>query len=548
LVFRASGDGAGRELWVTDGTVPGTLRLKDIRTGGGSSGPTDFTALPAGRLVFPASDGSRGTWLLVTDGTLAGTSLLQDIRPGRDSSTPFGFTALPDGRLVLSANNGSKGRELWVTDGTAAGTSPLKDINLGSGDSEPGGFTLRPVSMPPFLAIAATDAVKPEGHEGSAPFTFLVTRSGDPGTVASVAFAVSGSGANPADAADFVAGVLPSGTLTFLPGETTKQIAVKVIGDRAVEADEGFTVTLSAPSPGATITTATAAGTLRNDDAGLSIAATDAVKPEGDSGTTPFTFTVTRTGDLGVAHSVAWAVGGPTVTGADFAGGALPSGTLSFAAGETTKIITVEVAGETASEPHERFLVTLSAPSAGAVLDTAGAAAVILDDDVALSRGTDGAETLDGSAMADELYGRDGEDLLRGIGGDDRLNGGDGDDTLNGGAGADVLFGGAGADLFAFTTLADSGPGFGSRDRILDFSMAEGDVMDLTAIDASTLSAGDQAFVLVGDSFSGTAGELRVVALAASRLVEADVNGDGLADFALLLNGTGALTAAAFLL
>ena len=60
----------------------------------------------------------------------------------------------------------------------------------------------------------------------------------------------------------------------------------------------------------------------------------------------------------------------------DFVGGILPTGMVSFAAGETSKVITVAVNADSASEANERFSVTLSNPSAGTYLGTATAAAV----------------------------------------------------------------------------------------------------------------------------------------------------------------------------
>jgi hypothetical protein len=82
------------------------------------------------------------------------------------------------------------------------------------------------------------------------------------------AWAVTGSGSNPADAADFGAAALPSGTVTFAAGESSQTITVNVSGDTSVELDEVFTVTLASPS-GATIATATANGTISNDDVEL---------------------------------------------------------------------------------------------------------------------------------------------------------------------------------------------------------------------------------------------------------------------------------------
>ncbi|WP_168220254.1 Calx-beta domain-containing protein [Azospirillum thermophilum] len=115
------------------------------------------------------------------------------------------------------------------------------------------------------LTIAAADASKAEGDNGPTAFTFTVTRSGDTTGSSSVAYAVTGSGPSAADAADFTGGVLPSGTVSFAPGETSKTITVQVAGDTAVESDEGFTVTLSNPG-GAVIATASATGTIRNED------------------------------------------------------------------------------------------------------------------------------------------------------------------------------------------------------------------------------------------------------------------------------------------
>jgi hypothetical protein len=248
------------------------------------------------------------------------------------------------------------------------------------------------------LSIAATDADKAEGSSGSTNFIFTVTRSGDSATAVSADWAVSGPAVN---GADFQGGVLPSGTVTFGVGETSKTITIHVAGDTLVESDEAFTVTLSDPSPGAVIGTATATGIIRNDDnpppPDLSIAATDADKAEGNSGATPFTFTVTRSGDLSGTSSVDWAVSGPPADAADFEGGILPSGTLSFAAGQDTMTITVEIAGDTAVEGDEGFAVILS-NAVGANISVASAQGTILNDDASLSISAASADKAEGDA------------------------------------------------------------------------------------------------------------------------------------------------------
>ncbi|MFM7454960.1 MAG: bluetail domain-containing putative surface protein, partial [Cyanobium sp.] len=122
----------------------------------------------------------------------------------------------------------------------------------------------------------------------------------------------------------------------------------------------------------------------------LAIAATSASKAEGNSGSTPFTFTVTRTGDLSVASSAQWAVAGTGTNpagAADFQAAALPSGTVTFAQEEPTKTITVNVAGDTFVEANETFSVLLSNPL-GATLNPEASSAIgtIANDDTSKDR------------------------------------------------------------------------------------------------------------------------------------------------------------------
>jgi Ca2+-binding RTX toxin-like protein len=239
-----------------------------------------------------------------------------------------------------------------------------------------------------------------EGTGGSTGFTFTLTRSGATGGAATVNYAVSGatgSGTTPAGAADFAGGAFPAGTVSFAPGQTSRTLTIPVAADDLLEFNERFAVTLSGAS-GATIGTASAQGIISNDDvapppASFAIARLAASRTEGSSGgTTPFTFTVTRGGNTAVAHSIAYAVAGVAGNGtmpaaaADFDGATLPAGRLTFAPGETSRVLTIPVAADLAGELNERFAVTLSAPSAGAVLGgTVSAEGVILNDDTSLA-------------------------------------------------------------------------------------------------------------------------------------------------------------------
>ncbi|MGI4730628.1 MAG: beta strand repeat-containing protein, partial [Janthinobacterium lividum] len=107
--------------------------------------------------------------------------------------------------------------------------------------------------------------------------------------------------------------------------------------------------------------------------------------PEGNSGTTAYTFTLTR--DSGTADAtVHFAVAGSGANPADATdfGGTLPSGAATFAGTGLTTTVTVAVTGDTTVEPDEQFTVTLSAPSAGYVLGTpASQTGTIQNDDAA---------------------------------------------------------------------------------------------------------------------------------------------------------------------
>ena len=88
----------------------------------------------------------------------------------------------------------------------------------------------------------------------------------------------------------------------------------------------------------------------------------------------------------------------------------------------------------------------------------------------------------------------------------------------------------------------------GNADVITDFNQAEGDVIDLSGIDA--IAGGtDDAFAFLGTgAFTGTAGELRYFVYNGNTFVEGDVDGDGAADFMIALQSDAPidLTAADF--
>jgi ELWxxDGT repeat protein len=132
LVFTANG-GTGREVWMSDGTAEGTIKLSNVNPGSSSIGPVTLTA-SGGYVYFGVDSATAGSQLWKTDGTVAGTSRVKQISVG----IPNGIVAAADhdGILYFSATD-ADGNELWRSDGTLAGTYQVADLAPGSAQSNP---------------------------------------------------------------------------------------------------------------------------------------------------------------------------------------------------------------------------------------------------------------------------------------------------------------------------------------------------------------------------------------------------------------------------
>jgi hypothetical protein len=112
------------------------------------------------------------------------------------------------------------------------------------------------------------------------------------------------------------------------------------------------------------------------------LAIADSSIAEGNAGAAALTFTVTREGGSTGTVSATWAIGFGTASANDLAAGQPLTGTVSFADGQTSATITVQIAGDTAFEGNETFTVTLSAPTGGASLADGQAIGTIVNDDI----------------------------------------------------------------------------------------------------------------------------------------------------------------------
>jgi len=230
-------------------------------------------------------------------------------------------------------------------------------------------------ATPPLPSVSIGNVSTTEGHIGTSTARFNVTLSSAASTPVTVVYATANGTAT--SGSDYTA---KSGTITFAPGETIKTIDVVVTADTQVETDETFVVRLTSAS-GATIANSQGAGTILNDDQPpplptLSIVGTSIT--EGNSGLVNVVFTITLSQASGSAVTVRYSTADGTATsGADYNA---TSGTLTFAAGVTTRAVTVAVRGDTLVEGSETFRVVLSNAS-GATIATSSGTGTINNDD-----------------------------------------------------------------------------------------------------------------------------------------------------------------------
>ena len=229
-----------------------------------------------------------------------------------------------------------------------------------------------PSATGPTLAV--NDVAVIEGNAGTANAVFTVSLSDVSTETTTVNYATADGTATAGS--DYTAA---SGTLTFAPGETSKTITVLVNGDRLGEPNETFFVNLSGAT-NAAIADGQGVGTIVDDEPRISIS--DVTKTEGKKDqTTLFTFTVTLSAayDQAVTMSFGTVNGTATTSDSDYIA---QTGTLSFAPGETTKTITIEVTGDSKKEANETFYLDLfgNSPDASGFTKSRGIGTILNDD------------------------------------------------------------------------------------------------------------------------------------------------------------------------
>ena len=346
---------------LADDSGTGTITDDDDEGGGGVTTPElwigDAAVEEGGTAEFEVTLSPAGSETVTVDfQTVDGTAAA-----GSDYTTKTGTLTFAAGQTTKTIMVSTV--EDDVQEETEAFTVTLSNPTGATLADDSGTGTITDDDEPPTLEI---DDAAPVGEGGTA--EFVVRLSAVSGVVVTVSYrtvdgtAVAGS--------DYTS---TSGTLRFETGEAAQTIIVAVLDDATAEAEEGFTVELSAPS-GATVVDGTGAGTITDDDELPELVIGDA-PPVGEGETAEFV--VGLSAPSGMAVTVSYRTADATaVEGSDYAS---TSGTLRFDPGTTTRTVGVAALTDELVEGDERFTVELSAPVGATVADGTGVG-TITDD------------------------------------------------------------------------------------------------------------------------------------------------------------------------
>lgn len=399
--------------WATE---PGTASAADYQAGAGT------VVFEPGQTVRTISVQIIGDTVVEPDETffvrLSNPHVQGEDSPSNASQVAHAVVTEPNGPTNILNDN----IELPISEGPPE--APPVQVVIGVGLAT-GTILNDDTAVLPSLSV--NDVVVQEGDSGTTLATFTLSLSAASALAVSVDYATAnGTAVAPGDYAG------GSGSVTFAPGQTSAQVSVQIKGDTLNETDEAFQLLLTG-AVNASLGKAQGTATIVNDDALPVLTVSSASTVEGTgAGTTELHFLFTLTQPAHDAVSVHYATSpGTALAGNDYTPA---SGTLTFAAGEVSKEIVVQVVRDADVEADESFKLVLSQLSGPAVLGNASADGTILNDDLPPPAGRDllaagMVRPLLGELGADTLTGGCGNDVLIGLAGDDLLRGCDGLDT-----------------------------------------------------------------------------------------------------------------------
>jgi chitinase len=291
-------------------------------------------------------------------------------KSGDDYAAGSGTISFPAGAtsrtvtVTINGDTATEANETFYVDLSAPAGATIADAR--------GVGTIRNDDGPGTIVFGASTYQKTE-NGGSA--TITVTRSGGLSGGMTVRYATANGTATAG--ADYAA---TAGTLTFAAGVQSMSFVVPVINDTLDENNETVNLSLSDPGGGAVLgARRTAVLKIVDNDSGGVLRFSTGAYQRGESGGS-ITIKVQRTGGTASGVTVHYTTSADTATATtDYTPA---NGTLSFAAGQTSKSFSVIIKNDTLNEPDETVNLILDTPTGGSRLGTPSAAVLtILDDD-----------------------------------------------------------------------------------------------------------------------------------------------------------------------
>ena len=347
------GSPASNTVTITDNDEAPTLSIADIGVAEGDMGAKTLTftatlSAASAKAVMVTATTADGTASAGSDYT-SNTQML--MIPAGQTTASFEVTVSSDVLFEADENfsvNLSNPSNATLADGTATGTISNDDAA-------------------PSLTLLLTGSPAAESN-GRIRVTAALSAPSGSDTVVQLAYAGT------AQAADYTGA---ASSITVPAGATrSAELVIAPVNDTTDEADETVVIDIASNSASfAEGTPSQVTATISDDDNTPSLSVADLMVTEGNTGSVNAVFTVTLSAASSQPVSVGFTTADDTATaGSDYTAA---NGNVNFAAGETSKTVTVAVLGDTLDEVNESFRLVLSAPVNATLGDATGVATIV---------------------------------------------------------------------------------------------------------------------------------------------------------------------------
>ena len=337
---------------IADGTATGTITDNDGPVVTVSSGG-DVTEGANAEFTLTRASQDTGAALEVTFSVTGGDAVLSDAAPTA-ATIPANATTVTVSLATEDDNTDEPDATLTLTltDGASydLGSDNAATLTVADNDGTP--------------ALSAADAAASE----DADLVFEITLNPASSGTVTVNYAIT---ADTAQAADYTGAT--SGTVTFAPGDTVKEVTLALVDDTTDEPEETVTLTLSGLTGTASIADGTATGTITDNDGPVVTVSSDGDVTEGADAE----FTLTRASeDTGAALPVTF-----TVTGGDAVLSDAAPTSATIPANATTVTVSLATEDDNTDEPDATLTLTLTDGAAYDLRSDRAATLTVADND-----------------------------------------------------------------------------------------------------------------------------------------------------------------------